>query len=316
MTAGQSIIGKADDGVADITAGSNNITLTAGKDIAGTNAGERLELAAGSQLKATATTGDVRVEGLGALTLTNVDATAGNADITAAGLITATQLTAGKNVTVVGANGIDITNIIAGQNADIKATTGDITSGTLKATAGSATVEATAGKVTVGSFTAGTDVKVTAGQSIIGKADDGVADITAGSNNITLTAGKDIAGTNAGERLELAAGSQLKATATTGDVRVEGLGALTLTNVDATAGNADITAAGLITATQLTAGKNVTVVGANGIDITNIIAGQNADIKATTGDITSGTLKATAGSATVEATAGKVTVGSFTAAQT
>ncbi len=169
MTAGQSIIGKADDGVADITAGSNNITLTAGKDIAGTNAGERLELAAGSQLKATATTGDVRVEGLGALTLTSVDATAGNADITAAGLITATQLTAGKDVTVVGANGIDITNIVAGQNADIKATAGDITSGTLKATAGSATVEATAGKVTVGSFTAGTDVKVTAGQSIIGK---------------------------------------------------------------------------------------------------------------------------------------------------
>ncbi len=103
----------------------------------------------------------------------------------------------------------------------------------------------------MGSFTAGTDVKVTAGQSIIGKADDGVADITAGSNNITLTAGKDIAGTNAGERLELAAGSQVVANSTAGSISLEGLGALTLTQVKTNNGAIDVLSSGLLSAVSV-----------------------------------------------------------------
>ncbi|MCA9064033.1 MAG: hypothetical protein KDA96_13270, partial [Planctomycetaceae bacterium] len=202
------------------------------------------------------TAGEIRLRGLGAITLTDVDTVNGLIDVQAAGAITATDVQSGGGA-------------------------GD-----------SVTLHTTSGNVTVGSVTSADTVTITADSgSIVDSADDAVADITAGGL-ITLTASANINGPGEGY-LDLAAGSSVNASSTTaGEIRLRGLGAITLTDVDTVDGLIDVQAAGTITATD------VQSMGATG-DIT---------LATTAGDIRVGVINASAGSRNVRLTsAGEIT---------
>ena len=249
-----SITDAQDDVLVDITAGGL-ITLNARDAIGGLAVDGRLDLAAGSDVFATSTTGIISLRGLGALTLTNVVASAGTVDVVATGAVTATLVSAsgaGNNVSIsTTTGGIAATSLTAANNVILSATAGDITSGTITATTGSVAISASAGDVTIGSIVSGTTVSILTPLGSINDAqNDAIADITAGGV-ITLNARDEIAGLAADGRLDFAAGSIVSAISTSGNILLQGVGALTLTNIQALAGLIDVVAVGTINAVNV-----------------------------------------------------------------
>ena len=112
-----------------------------------------------------------------------------------------------------------------------------------------------ANSLSIGSITASNTVNLTASAGSISDAtDDAVADISAGGL-ITLDATAGIDGAGADGRLDLASGSSVNASATSGSsIALRGVGTLVLTDVDTDgAGNIDVIAPGQITATDVNA---------------------------------------------------------------
>ncbi len=201
LSAFGSVRESGDDAGADVTATAGDVIIDAGADIDGTAGDTRLEIAAGESVDASAG-GNILLEGVGALTLLDVDSTGGNIDVLAAGTLTATDV------------------LTTGGNIVLRTTTGGIVA-TLVDASGSVSIDADAGNVTVGSVTAGTTAGLNADSGdIVDSADDTLVDITAGGL-ITLVASGDIDGPTAAggdphDALELAAGSTVTATAGSG----------------------------------------------------------------------------------------------------
>ena len=114
---------------------------------------------------------------------------------------------------------------------------------------GDVTLLAIAGDIGIGSVTANSNVVVTASLGAIhDQNDDSLVDLSAATGTIRLTAAHEIAGLGADNRIELADGSQLIATNRSGDIRLSGLGSLTLTNIVTGDGAIDIVAKGTVDA--------------------------------------------------------------------
>ncbi len=288
-----SIRDQADDETFDIMAVAA-ITLSARNNIEGiAGTDEKLDLADGSVVNAsTSGAGDIRLRGVGTLNLQQITAMDGSIDVMAAGLITAT-------------------NVEADGNVALDADAGDVTSGSIVATNGSVDVNADDGDVLIGQISAGTTVDVATPQgSILDAADDAVADITAGTTTppvadrlITLTARDAIGGIGIDGKLDFAAGSRVDASTTTtatleGDIRLRGVGALVLVDVDTVDGSIDVMATGRITATNVDANDAndgdgttadislMTTVG--GIAVATVTADRNVTMNAVQGSIVDG----------------------------
>ena len=184
-----------------------------------------------------------------------------NLTITAGGDLTQ-DTTSGFVVT--GTTSLDVT---AGTNSDITlngATNDFVGAVTVSATDANSVVSiidvndlliSSLGDINVGAITATTGtLSITSSTGSINDAtDDNVVDLTAGGL-ITLTAEDEIGdhATFTDKELELAAGSSVDATSSTvGAIRLDGLGALTLTDVDTGNGIITVTATGLLTATDV-----------------------------------------------------------------
>ncbi|MFT4853068.1 MAG: fibronectin-binding autotransporter adhesin, partial [Bacteroidia bacterium] len=197
------------------------------------------------------TTTHVTINDTNAIVLGDMNIT-GNADIDAGGLLTATSVTTNASGTIdldTSSGGIIATSVVSADTASITAAAGDITLGSVTA-AGAVDITATLG-------------------SINDATTDTVAADVSGSA-ITLIAATGIGSTQA---LEFVDSASVNASVTgTGNINLQGLGALTLGNantaagsitvgaagalvatlVDATGGLVDLDAAGLLTATSVT----------------------------------------------------------------
>ena len=147
----------------------------------------------------------------------------------------------------------------SGDSVTLSTTTGGVVA-TLVTGADAVSITATAGDITVGAITAtgGTiGVTATAG-SINDAADDNTADFTAGGL-ITLTAQDEIGvlGSGSDTDLEFAASSSVDVSTTrTGAIDLDGLGALTLTDVDTNDGTITVDGGGALTVTDVASGNN------------------------------------------------------------
>ena len=218
-----SINDAQNDAIADITAGGA-ITLTARDEIAGLAADGRLDFAAGSIVSAVSTMGNILLQGVGALTLTNVQALSGLIDVLAVGTISAVN----------------------------------VDSSTTDALANSTTLRSTAGDILVQTVKAGTsfgDVSLRAFGNILDN-DSPIDNLDVSGNNVTLTADTGSIGSITGnifcaivDVLEVSATNNLTATAVAGLVALDATvgGILTLTTSTAwLQSNGDLDATGLL----------------------------------------------------------------------
>jgi hypothetical protein len=191
---------------------------------------------------------------------------ADSASITATtGGVTATSLIASNDVTISAQGDVIGTSVTAADQVAVTTSLGDVTVGTIIATGGTLGITATTG-------------------SINDASNDNVVDLTAGGL-ITLTAEDEIGehATFADKELELAAGSSVNASSTTvGAIRLDGLGDLTLADIDTGNGIITVTAAGLLTATDVASltdddSNDITLTGV-GIKAALINAGSAGDV--------------------------------------
>ena len=336
-TAG-SINDASDDTIVDFTAGGL-ITLTAQDEIGAATGftNKSLEVADGSKVNVSSlTAGDIGIASLGSIELVDVDTNHGAINVSAAGLITATDVislgsTADAITLSTTQDGVVATSVNSADAVTISAAAGEVVATSVTA-ANSVSIDATTGGVTATSVTSGNDATITASGDIIGTSvtatdqvsvttslgdvtvgsitattgtlgitastgsindatNDNIVDLTAGGL-ITLTAEDEIGdhATFSDQELELASGSSVDASSTTvGTIRLDGLGDLTLTDVDTTNGSITVSATGLITATDVVTGNNnnISLTG-NGIAVSLINAGTTGDVtlKAGTGAIT------------------------------
>ncbi|ETR66175.1 MAG: hypothetical protein OMM_13144, partial [Candidatus Magnetoglobus multicellularis str. Araruama] len=201
-----SILETSDDTTDDIKA-TGLITLTATGDISAPDTYDDMYLDFADQSAVVAFStekGNIHLRGEGTLFLNDIDTTNGKIDSIANDQIQAKDIVSG------------------GENISIHNLSGDIL---------------------IGSMTSAGQVVIISDQgSIIDSTEDNQSDITAGTNEIFLTAANHITGTN-NTSLELANNSIVKAhTTTEGTIHLTGTGALTLKNVSAT-GSIEINAA-------------------------------------------------------------------------
>ncbi len=218
----------------------------------------------------------VALQDANAVVLTKVDATAGDATVTAKGKITATDVTSSGKTTLTGV-GVDAATVDAGGALKIDAGTGDLKVGT--AVSGSS-VELSGKSVTgAGTVTADSStLKATASDGDV--ALTGVVKATGGAATLTAEKG-DVSLENAGNDFK-------SVTAKAKDVALKDANAVTLTKVDATAGDATVTAKGKITATDVTSSGKTTLTGV-GVDAATVDAEGALKIDAGTGDLKVGT---------------------------
>ena len=310
-TAG-SINDASDDAAVDFTAGGL-ITLTAQDEIGVDATGfteKYLEVADGSKLDLTSTTsGGIGVTSKGSVELVDVDTKDGSIVVGAEGLITATDvLSEGSTADAISLSttkdGVLATKVISADSVTITATTGGVTAtsvtagndvtitassdiiGTSITASDEVSITTSLGDVTVGTISAtGGVLGITATTGSINDAsDDNLVDLTAGGL-ITLTAEDEIGehATFTDKELELAAGSSIDASSTTvGAIRLDGLGDLTLTDVDTGNGIITVTAVGLLSAIDVASLKDddsndITLTGL-GIAATSINAGSIGDV--------------------------------------
>ena len=264
----------------EIGATAGNVTLTAaGEKTEQVEQGIRLAgkvsaVAAGSD--ETGGTGNVTIKAAkGAVSVDTV--TAGNAvDVTAGDKITATDVKSSGKTTLTGV-GVDAAAVDAEGALKIDAGTGHLTVGT--AVSGSS-VELS-GKSVTGSGT------VTADSSTLkATASDGDVALTgvvkATGDEATLTAEKgDVVLENAGNDFK-------SVTAKAKNVSLKDANAVTLTKVEATSGDATVTAGSKITATDVKSSGKTTLTGV-GVDAATVKAGGALKIDAGTGDLKVGT---------------------------
>jgi len=280
--------------VGTIDAGTGDVTLDAEDDIRDSNSADA-NIVTSSKLTATSSNGtndanngvtldtnitDLRLDTASSFNVDNTGILANleiTVDPTTPGMQTYELVSVGDVFSLAdsGAN-LNVDNVVTNANFAITATNGDVLVGEIDAS----------GTVSVTAMTG----------SINDATDDTLVDITSGGL-ITLTARDDIAGAIAGivadRKLELAAGSQVVAMSTSaGDIRLRGLGAVTLVDVTAEAGSIDVMASGEITAINVNAKgllSDVTLrTTLGGVEITKVEAGHDVVIDADAGDITDG----------------------------
>lgn len=275
-----------------VTTGPENAQL-AGSTI-------RLRAAAGSissassELGATATlrtqgVGDILINASGDVAVDTLDAEMGSIGVLAGGRMTAVRLAAARDIgvragTVGAATPTDVTigtaTATAGDDIDIVALNGtlDLTNGTASGSGAGGTSVAFTGA-------AGTDAAV-------GIASSEDAQLGA-SSTIRLRA----------EAGDLISAGRLRAQAR-GEVFVNASGGVTLANVDAVDGSIGVLAGGQVTATRLTAARDIGVRGGTAgaatrtnVTITDAIAGDDIDVLALNGNIAiaNGTVSGTSG---------------------
>ena len=306
-----SINDATDDNVVDLTAGGL-ITLTAEDEIGdhATFTDKELELAAGSSVDASSSTvGSIRLDGLGALTLTDVDTGNGIITVTAAGLLTATDV---ASLTDDDSNDITLTGvgIVAGLvNAG---SAGDVT---LDAGTGAITQDGTNDKddvtadVLIADATTGINLDTTVASANISVSGTGVitideldglilTDVDTTDGTISVSTGGAIVATDV-----VSGGTTKDVTLTSASGAVTGTlikssGSMTITassgtvelvDVDTTNGSITVSATGLITATDVVTGNNNNVnLTGTGIAVSLINAGTSGDVtlNAGTGAIT------------------------------
>ncbi|MCC6511267.1 MAG: hypothetical protein IT423_19355, partial [Pirellulaceae bacterium] len=283
-------VGAADGDRGSISQGGGVVTeVTTGRLTATAAAGIDLDTNIDTLVANTTDIGNITVDDQGNLLLENVTTTNGSVAITSTGTLTGTLVNAvgaTSDVNLSGVTGIIATNVTGARNVSLTSTAGDITSGSVTATAGTLGVSATAGSVTVGSMVAGSSATLTAAGTIRGTSDDAVADLRAGTT-IQLNAGTGISGPGGVGRLDLFGGSLVSASTTTGNIALDGLDALTLTNVSTGNGSINVRAVGLLTAISV----NTTNTDNDANDITlesttNSVALRSVLAGPTAGDVT------------------------------
>ncbi len=242
-----SILDGQNDAITDITAGGL-VTLNAHVDIAGIAGDGRLELADNISVAAHTQTGDISLRGIGALTLHHVTTNNRSVNAIAAGTLTATNLNSGTgNVQLSTTSGGMVVASVQGHDVGMDIDAGDVSIGNLIAT-GLVDIDAGDGNVRIGSIVASNAVEIDSARgAILDEQDDALVDVTAGTT-IRLRASTDIAGKGIDGRLELANQSDLDAQSTIGDIAIQALGAITLSNLIANDGAIRVDANGPIRA--------------------------------------------------------------------
>ncbi len=235
-------------------------TVTAGTNVSATSGGDMTITTAAAENKLTlkSTGGNLKGTTLSAK---------GNAEITAHGTMDVTTLTAGNHATATSGGDMTITNATAAKNLTLTSTDGSVTGTTLKATAGTARVTAAQGVTISESLQSGASsiVKANGGDLTAKLIDAGdKADLYAkGQMNITTLKAGTVAAAEAGGNMTITtgtAGGALSLTSTGGSIEAATL--------EATKGDAEITAAKDVTITEsLKSGKESTAK-ANGGDLT------------------------------------------------
>ncbi|MEE3372963.1 MAG: hypothetical protein VX346_26760, partial [Planctomycetota bacterium] len=247
-----SVTGEAGAVVVEATSGSitsSGVVAAAGTIELTARAEVRAELAAGSVVDASSTVaGAIVLDGLGALTLEDVDTVDGLVTATAGGLLTASDVVASgadEDVTLISIDGgVVATSVSAADAVTIRADAGDIAIGSVSAGTGAVIVTATTGSINDAGDDSAEDIRT----GIL------TGDEEAGRGKIILTAQNEVGGnvgaaqtTDAGGAIELAAGSVVDVSSTgSGALVLRGLGALRLSGVDTVDGSITVTAAGAL----------------------------------------------------------------------
>ena len=283
---GGSINDLQDDQLVNLTAGGE-INLTAQDEVGGsvaagmlTDPDGKLEVAASSVVDSTSSTGDIALRGLGDLTLDDIAATTGAVDIVAAGDVLVSLVTAGTTIDIMTSAGsvndleddlavdfnagglitLDATDEVGGNAAatvidpdgKVEFANGSVVN--LSSNTGAVALRGL-GDLEIDAVTAGQSVNIMATGSINDNQNDAVVDIIAGMTTaadttddfITLMAGNDIAGNGADGKLEVAGGSVLVATSTTGgDIALQAGGSVVLQNVSTLDGSTAISEGNLL----------------------------------------------------------------------
>lgn len=258
-----SIVDDANDGISDITA--DVVTLTAGAGVGESGGNGSLDTTANSLDVSVTAAGLINLNEANAVTLTAIDTANGAITISAAGTITATNVT---STTDDNANDIAIT-----------ATTGNIEVGTISAgaTDGDVTLLATTG-------------------AILDDVLDTTTDVT--GDVVTLTAATGIGESGGNGSLDTAANSLDVSATGVGLINLNELNAVTLTAVDTANGAITVLAAGTITITNVTSttdnnNNDIVITASTGDVVVGVVnAGLNngdVTITATLGAITDNT---------------------------
>jgi filamentous hemagglutinin family protein len=361
VTGGDLSLTSLAGGIAVGTVAASNATLTAQGGGSITEAGSSsitasgLTLSAGgaigapgneigtnvNSLSATASNGDVRIQEVNSIDLTNVSASSGKtvAVSNSLGNITASDVSAASGtVQLTSAGGIGV-GTINSSTVTLTANNGSITeAGGGALTATTATLNASGGIGSsgnaIGTTLTSLNAAATGGGVYIAETNGlTLSNVSASSGNaveVTSSSG-NITATNVN-----ATSGSVKLTASSGNVGVGALSATSVT-VDAggsitesvassiTASNASLTAAASIgtlandintTVGSLTANAasgNVYITEADGLTLANVSAGSNVGVTSTTGSITAANVSA-GGALDLRATAGGIGVGALTGA--
>lgn len=288
---GQSVTGTMGNVVIGAGTGIDLVSATSGGSLAA-NAGDSLTLgnaSAGGGLVASAgtdmhigngaITGNAALTAQGGMTLGNVSATQDlrvEAGATAANTLTATDLHAGRDMSLTGHGDIDVIDqASAGGSLGINAF-GALAAHDLASTAG--TTLSSGGSTAVDDIEAGTTLTATAGTSAT------VSEIRTGDTaSIVTGTSLDVADSHFGGSLAANAGTTMHfgTAAITGDATLTSLDALQLDSVTVSQ-DLTATAGALLTATDLQAGRDMNLTGHGDIHVIDqVSAGRSLGIMAT-----------------------------------
>ena len=276
--------GLIDLGDLDVT-GTIGLTSLTSATIVNTTAVDLSASTVGTDLDATATTGDVTDSGT--ITVSGdacFTATVGAIDLDQLAVTGSIGLTSGTTATVV-TTSVDLKTSDVGTDLDLTATTGDITDSGVVTVGGMAQFDAAAGLIDLG------DLDVT------------------GSIGLTSLTSATIVNTTAVDLAASTVGTDLDATATTGDVTDSGT--ITVTGdacFTATVGAIDLDQLAVTGSIGLTSGTTATVV-TTSVDLKTSNVGTDLDVTATTGDITDSGVVTVGGMAQFDAAAGLIDLG-------